>query len=139
MKKVYVAASSAEQNRARAAIEQLTRAGITCTSNWIEVIAARCDGVPNPRGHAPDLRVIRGNAVHGNKQAIRESDILWFLVPDVDVAPGCGGFYEAGFADALEKELVFSGDTQRSVFTVSGAEFDNDLDAFEHILARVRS
>lgn len=136
MKKVYVAASSSEQNRARAAIEQLTRAGITCTSNWIEVIAKRCDGVPNPRGHAPDLRVIRGNAVHGNKQAIREADILWFLVPEE--YPGRGGYYEAGFADALEKELVFSGDTQQSVFTVSGAEFDNDLDAFEHILMRVR-
>lgn len=133
MKKVYVAASSEEQNRARAAIEQLHRAGIECTSNWIECIAQRCDNIPNPRGHADDLKIIRGNAVHGNKKAIREADILWFLVPDVGIAPGCGGFYEAGFADALEKELVFSGDTQRSVFTVSGEEFDNDLDAFEHI------
>lgn len=137
MKKVYVAASSDEQNRARAAIEQLTRAGITCTSNWIEVIAKRCDGIANPRGHAPDLRVIRGNAVHGNKQAIRDADILWFLVPEH--SPGRGGYYEAGFADALEKTLVFSGDTQQSVFTASGEEFDNDLDAFEHIQKLVRS
>jgi hypothetical protein len=131
MKSVYVAASSEEQNRARAAIEQLKRAGIHFTSNWIDVIAQRCDGVPNPRGNQPDLRVIRGNAVHGNKKAIREADILWFLVSEV--FPGRGGYYEAGYADALEKELVFSGDTQQSVFTVSGAEFDNDLDAFEHI------
>ncbi len=131
MKKVYVAASSAEQNRARAAIEQLEAAGIPVTSNWIEVIARRCDGVPNPRGSAPDLNVIRGNAVAGNKQAIRDADILWFIVSDTH--PASGGFYEAGFADALEKVLVFSGDTQRSVFCVSGAEFASDLDAFEHV------
>lgn len=132
MKSVYVAASSAEQNRARAAIEQLKAAGITVTSNWIEVIANRCGGVPNPRGEEPDLRVIRGNAVHGNKEAIRASDILWFLVPSDE--PGCGGFYESGFADALGKELVFSGDTQRSVFTISGHEFTEDLEAFEFVV-----
>lgn len=137
MKSVYLAASSDEQNRARAAIEQLQRAGITCTSNWIESIAKRCDGIANPRGQAPDLRVIRGNAVHGNKEAIRKADILWFLVPEH--SPGRGGYYEAGFADALEKELVFSGDTQQSVFTVSGHEFDNDLEAFEFIKQRVRA
>lgn len=39
MKSVYVAASSEEQNRARAAIERLQAAGIVVTSNWIEVIA----------------------------------------------------------------------------------------------------
>lgn len=131
MKSVYVAASSEEQNRARSAIEQLQRAGITCTSNWIETIAARCDGIPNPRGTTPDLNVIRGNAVYGNKKAIREADILWFLVSEV--FPARGGYYEAGYADALEKELVFSGDTQQSVFCVSGAEFEEDLEAFEHI------
>lgn len=130
-KAVYVAASSEERSRARAAIEQLQRAGIRCTSNWIECIEARCDGVPNPRGAAPDLVVIRGNAVHGNKKAIHEASILWFLVSDV--FPARGGYYEAGFADALGKDLVFSGDTQQSVFTATGAEFDEDLDAFEHI------
>lgn len=131
MKSVYVAASSAEQNRARAAIAMLQLSGIPCTSNWIDVIAQQPDGIPNPRGNQPDLRVIRGNAAHGNKQAIRTADILWFLVPEE--APGRGGYYEAGFADALEKDLVFSGDTQQSTFCVSGAEFVEDLEAFEYV------
>jgi hypothetical protein len=131
MKSVYVAASSDEQNRARAAIEQLNLAGIPCTSNWIENIALRSNGIANPRGTQPDLVVIRSEAVHGNKKAIREASILWLLVPER--SPGRGGYYEAGYADALEKHLVFSGDTQQSVFCVSGAEFADDLEAFEFI------
>lgn len=130
MKSVYVATSSEEQNRARAAIEQLARAGIHCTSNWIDNIAQRSEGVPNPRG-AGDVDYIRRISGSGNKEAIQEASILWFLVPEH--APGRGGYYEAGFADALGKDLVFSGDYQQSVFCAQGAEFAEDLDAFEHI------
>ncbi len=130
MKSVYVAASSDEQNRARAAVEQLQRAGIHCTSNWIENIAQRSGGIANPRGGG-DTDLVRQLASSGNKKAIREADILWFLVPES--APGRGGYYEAGYADALDKPIVFSGDTQQSVFCAQGAEFAEDLDAFEHI------
>lgn len=134
MKRVYVASASspAGQARARAIMERLRAAGVEVTSDWLEVIAA--NGGANPRGeeHHQTCRT----AALGNKQAIKRADILWMLVPED--APGRGAYYEAGVADVLGKHLVFSGDCDQSVFCASGAEFDNDDAAFDHVLQYAR-
>jgi hypothetical protein len=113
-------------------MDRLRAADVEVTSDWLEVIAA--NGVANPRGD--DKHSIRRSAALGNKQAIKRADILWMLVPED--APGRGAYYEAGVADVLGKHLVFSGDCDQSVFCATGAEFDNDDAAFDHVVAYAR-
>lgn len=129
MKSVYVAASSDEQERAKKWIAELRANGVPVTSNWIETIAAN-GGKPNPRG--VDANLVRLHAAATNEEAIDASSVLWFLVPSS--SPGCGGFWESGYARKAGKHLVFSGDTHRTVFCAQGHEFATDSDAFRYIL-----
>lgn len=133
---VYVSASSMEMERAARWMEMLGKTGIQCTSlQWVEDI--KKVGVANPCGwESPEVR--RGYA-DADEQSIRQSDLLWFLVPGPTLDNhGRGGYYEAGLAKALGKTLVFSGDTKQSIFCAHGTEFDEDIDAFAHVCKLAR-
>jgi len=65
---------------------------------------------------------------------VREADLLWVLMP-----PGRsdGAFFEAGYADALGKEIVFSGPgTDRTIFTARACCFEEDESAWDYIVDR---
>jgi hypothetical protein len=132
---VYVAASSNEIDRAQRWIDMLGKAGIECTSTWIESI--KKVGESNPYDATPEVRRTYASE---NESCVRSSDLLWFLVP-APIAPnnhGRGGYYEAGMAKSIGKVLVFSGDTRQSVFCAHGIEFVEDIDAFAHICKLAR-
>lgn len=132
---VYIGASSTEIDRAERWAKMLAKAGIKCTSLWVDSIKKA--GAANPRDVDASVRL---GYADENERCVRDSDLLWFLVP-APIAPnnhGRGGYYEAGMAKTLGKVLVFSGDTKQSVFCAHGAEFEDDLDAFAHICKLAR-
>lgn len=130
--KVYVAGSSRELDRARAAIAACRARGWHVTGDWPAEIA-RAGGRAN-RGLSPAER--RGAAVsclHG----VRQADAFWLLVPGED-SPSAGCWVELGVA--LEAgpgiAIVASGDTGRSVFCAGTVEVPDDqaaLEALAHV------
>lgn len=126
---VYVAASSADIERAQHWTQQLGFAGLKVTSTWIESIAD-AGGVSNPRNASRDQR--RGYS-QKNVDAILEAQLLWILVPQPPKTT-CGAWWEAGFAHGQRRVVVASGvDTEQSVFNSFAHEFKDDLVAFANI------
>lgn len=130
---VYVSASSVDMDRATYWMERLKMAGISVVSTWAKVIAEQ-GGDANPREASNDQRRQWSNVDLGE---IRACDLLWFLVPDKD-KPTRGAWLEVGFADAVDKVLVFSGDTKQSIFCSLGSEHESDIDAFATICRHAR-
>lgn len=130
--KIYVGASSQEIARATMWTDKVREAGFEVTSTWIENIAKHSPGDPNPRDAT---REARSEWSSTNLYQVKQADLLWFLVPTGKEGHGHGGYYEAGHADALDKHIVFSGDTRQSIFPARGMEFDDDLSAFARICA----
>lgn len=126
--RVYVAAAATETARVAAAIQLLREAGHVVTCTWPEVVAATPGG-SNPRDASRHDR-------HGwSRQDLHEvcgAGVLWMLVPTLPAVTR-GAWFEAGFAHACGKTLVFSGDTKQSVFCALGEEFADDMDAFKYI------
>ena len=134
---VYVAASSdeVERNRAQHWINTLASAGLTCTSPWIKSIEDH--GVANPRGGA-DANGLRIQVSNENRTAIDAASLLWMLAPPAGIHT-CGAWWEAGYAVARNKIVIYSGDdTARSVFASLGQEFKDDLSAFATICRLTR-
>lgn len=130
--RVYVAASSVEIDRAQHWMRRLVEAGITVTSTWPVVVAAQ-SGVGNPR----DASLADRAAWSRNDLAeVRDSDVLWFLVPST--ASGRGAYMEAGFAHGLGIPIISSGDTAQSIFLALGRELDTDERAYGVILVKAR-
>lgn len=127
---VYIAASAGGDGgpRVTAAIAALRAAGIHVTCTWPEVIAQV--GEANPRD-ATAIERRRWSVQDLNE--IDEADVLWFLVP-APPATTRGAWFEAGYAYASHKHLVFSGDTLQSVFCALGHEFRSDSAALAHIV-----
>lgn len=129
--KVYVAASSAEIERAEAAIASLRDLGIQVTSTWPAVV--RSVGVSNPRG-----------ASRADRRAWSETDLLelaaaehlWLLAPGPE-SPTRGAWVELGYARAAGLVIVSSGDTLQSIFPALGLEFATDADALNYFAKRV--
>ena len=130
--KVYVGASSQEIERAAMWTDKIREAGFEVTSTWIDNIAKHSPGDPNSRDAIDTDRASWSNT---NLAQVRYADLLWLLVPTSKEGHGHGGYYEAGHAHALDKHLVFSGDTKQSIFTSMGQEFADDLSAFARICA----
>lgn len=130
--KVYIAAASTDMERAKHWMSKLRLAGIEVVNRWIAKIEEV--GEANPRGD--NVSFVRQEAAAQNEADIDSAHVLWFLVPKE--APGRGGYWESGYARKAKKHLVFSGDTQQSVFTSQGKEFADDLDAFADICRYAR-
>lgn len=139
--KVYVAAASSDIARAKYWTSKLVAAGLDVTSTWPAVIEKIGDG--NPRDATRDQRCQWSSS---DLYEVKQSDLVWFLAPtpppqSIDgnahvlapTAPARGAYYECGFADALDKTIVTSGDTLQSVFLSRTIEHVEDLDAFAWI------
>jgi len=127
--RVYVAGSAAPEAmwRVQRAIADLTAAGIQVSCTWPETIAAVGDA--NPRDASEPQR--EGWA----KQDLAEvaaSDAVWFVVPAPQTTRGA--WVEAGYAYALGKTLVCSGDTKQSIFCALGHEFPTDGEALDFLV-----
>lgn len=132
MMKLYLAASSAEIERATEWCAKLRHAGITVTSTWIDTI--RLVGAANPRD-ANDEK--RASWVKADFAEIDDADALWLLVPAAD-APTRGAWIELGYAWSRRKAIVCSGDTRQSIFCVVGDEYETDERAFGEICRAFR-
>lgn len=115
---VYIAGSAAEIERARHWHIALRAAGVTVVSSWIESVAS-ASGVSNPRDATKDERLTWSA---GCLREVDRAAVFWFLVPPLDRTTR-GGWVEAGYAYALAKPMVFSGDCKQSIFTALGTEF----------------
>lgn len=128
--KIYVGASSQEIARAKLWTDKIREAGFEVTSTWIANVSEQSDANPRDAPHGD-----RSSWSYTDLAQVKDADLLWFLVPTPNAGSGRGGYFEAGYAQALEKYLVFSGDTKQSIFTSVGQEFEDDLAAFARICA----
>ena len=130
--KVYLAGASAteEIERIKKWSEALKADGLEIyqTQTWMSVISSV--GTANPKDVSAKQRGIWSAK---DLAEVREADLIWGFVPVT--APGRGMYYETGFADALEKHLILSGDSKQSIFCARGIEFVQDQDAFNYICA----
>jgi hypothetical protein len=124
--RIYVAASSEELNRAKGVMERLERLGHTVTKDW--VIEVEQVGTANPRDATADQRAAWAQE---DLDGVAQADLVWLLMP---TGHSVGAFWEAGYAQAMHKRLIVSGDHQRSIFPATAHRcFDTDEEALKYI------
>lgn len=126
-RKIYVAASSKEIDRAEGWMRRLTEVGFIVTSSWVDVI--RRVGEANPRD-ATEAQCKEWAEVDADE--VSESDVLWQLLP-VE-ASGRGSYFEAGLAFGEGIAIVCSGDVKQSIFCALHDCFATDQEAFDAIV-----
>jgi hypothetical protein len=126
---VYIAASSADIERAEHWRDRLIAAGVHVNSSWMAGI--RAVGAANPRDASPEQRAMWARQC---LLEVVEADVLWLLVPSG--ATSFGACWESGAASVSDVRIISSGDTLRSIFTALGDEFSDDDTAFAAVLAR---
>lgn len=132
--KVYIAAASAEIARAERVAAKLTSAGIEVTSSWMANV--RKVGAANPRDASREQRRAWAN---GCLAEVAKSDVVLLLMPPIGTET-IGAYWEAGFAlgdisqTGLDRRIVISGDTKRSVFSALGEEYETDDEAIQAII-----
>lgn len=126
--KVYIAAASAEIERAERVAGKLAAAGIQITSSWMRQV--RRAGAANPREASSGQR--RTLAV-GCLSEVGDSDVVLLLMPPVGTET-IGAYWEAGYARSLSARIILSGDTKRSVFSALGEEYETDDEAIQAII-----
>lgn len=124
--KVYIAAASAEIERAERMRDLLQANGFEVTSSWMEQI--RQVGASNPHDESEDQRE------EWAVQCIREvmaSDVLWLLVPPAHIrtAGAWGEFLAAWMLPTVS--VISSGDTKQSIFCALGDEYASDEEAVQ--------
>ena len=126
--RVYVAGSSNELTRAKAAIALVRAAGHEVTSDWPPVIEKQ--GEANPR----DVTIVlRAGWADMATRGITLADVVWLLAPEVGMARGA--FFEFGFAFAQGKPVIVSGPEHAcSVFTALGVECATDAEGYGTLL-----
>lgn len=131
---VYIAGAAAELERVAHVIEAARQAGLDVICTWPGIVA-NTPGGSNPRDASVEQR--EGWAGQDMRE-VADADCLWFLTPQATTR---GAWMEAGFALALGKTVVFSGDTKQSIFCALGEEFEDDLTALRYIarIARDRA
>lgn len=137
---VYVAASSAEIERAEKWIQALRERGLCVTSTWPESIRrvqaerALSSTLEASNPHQATVEERRVWALE-NIHRISEAQYFWLLVPEA-VTPSQGAYFEFGVARSLRRPSIASGGDQRFVFTaLADRLFDRDEDAFEYLVA----
>lgn len=135
---IYVAASSAEIERAEKWSHALRGEGITVTSVWPETIRRvqreRQMKTTNEASNPPQATVAdRRKWSLENVTQIKASELFWLLVPGPE-NPSQGAYWEHAFAWSERKITVASGGDQRFVFTsLSQILCDEDEQAFDLI------
>lgn len=129
---VYLAGSSAETERIERWASKLREAGVTPLCSWITAVA---QSGGNPRDAPTKQRRLWAAS---NLTEVAQADAVWFLVPTYPAVTR-GAWFEAGFAHAFAKQVLFSGDTKQSVFCALGAEYAEDEDAFQAVLGWVQA
>jgi nucleoside 2-deoxyribosyltransferase len=128
IRKVYVAGSGAELERAAEVMRLLRLAGIEVVSTWVENI--RKVGASNPE----HLRAQHRGWADAQVAEVEACDLFLMLSPH---GVSHGAFWELGYADCLDKVIVVSGATAtRSVFTARATCIDSDVDAIA-VVARI--
>lgn len=129
--KIYIAASSAERERAERWIEHLRKVpGFFVTAHWLDIIKIEQDGIANP---VDASREDREEWAQQNLSDIRRAGVFWLLIP---VETSFGAAFEAGYAYGRGLAVISSGSTlerKKSVFTALGKEFTDDRDAYAYI------
>jgi nucleoside 2-deoxyribosyltransferase len=119
---VYIAGSSDSMTRVDWARESLTALGIRVTSTWPDNV--RKVGGGNPRDASDEQRA---DWTQVCLDEILAADLLWFVVPSPGVTRGA--WAELGYAHALGKPIVCSGDTKQSIFCALSHEYATDAEA----------
>ena len=137
---IYVAASSAEIERAEKWSHKLRGAGINVTSVWPETIR-RVQAERKMRSTAeasnPKEATVADRRTWSmeNVRQIDASELFWLLVPPPE-HPSQGAFWEHSHAWSQRKLIVASGGDQRFVFcSFSSILVEDDESAFDLILA----
>lgn len=135
---IYIAGSSSDLDRVRkwmATVQEFSAGemtvaaapGIELTHNWVASIERAGGANPvNVSFHE------RASWAADDLIGVREADLLWVLMP-----PGIsdGAMWEAGYANALGKELIISGpNTERTIFTARACCFETDEAAWDYIV-----
>lgn len=132
---LYLAGSSNEMDRVKqiaAEINSLDKSlaehgdRLIITHKWWDVIEDRGEANPAATAHA------RRNWAVQDIQGVKDADLFWMLWPHEPTGSG-GCFWEAGYADSLDTEMITSGPTERSIFAARTAEFMTDAGAFEYL------
>jgi hypothetical protein len=135
---LYVAASSAEIERAEMWSQRLRSEGIAVTSVWPETIRRvqreREMATTNEASNPPQATVgDRRKWSLENVTQIKAAEVFWLLVPGPE-NPSQGAYWEHAFAWSERKITIASGGDQRFVFTsLSQILCETDEDAFEMI------
>jgi hypothetical protein len=127
---VYIAASSADIDRAEHWRDRLVAVGVRVVGTWMANI--RTVGDANPRTASADLRSYWSRTC---LEQVADADAFWLLVPGAD-KPTAGAWIELGYALGCDLRIVCSGDTKRSIFCALGDEYASDEDAFAAVVAR---
>ena len=135
---IYVAASSAEIERAEKWSLALRGEGISVMSVWPETIRrVQAERGMKTTGEASNPRQAsvadRRTWAMENVTQIKASEVFWLLVPG-PANPSQGAFWEHAFAWSERKIIFASGGDQRFVFTsLSQILVDTDEAAFDLI------
>ena len=132
--KIYLAASSADIDRAKHWRDRLVDAGIEVTSTWITNVEKV--GAANPRDAT---REQRAEWMRGCFREVSSSDVLWFLVPPLD-KPTRGAWMEFDYALEHVQDVFASGDTLQSIAcALADDEYATDEEAFAALVEMARS
>jgi nucleoside 2-deoxyribosyltransferase len=124
--KIYVCGGSAELAVVSAWMDALRDAGHEITHDWTEVVRAEGEGNPRDATHAQ-----RSAWAEADLQGIGTADLVWGILPTTS-SFGCA--FELGYAVALGKQVIVSGDWRRSIFSCRALlRFETHNIAFEAI------
>lgn len=132
---LYLAGSSSEIPRVKAAAALIDRintrnlgsAQIVITHRWWEEVEEV--GSANPVNASFNQRL---SWAKDDLDGVKSADFFWLLFPEHATLSG-GCFWEAGYADALDTEMIISGPSIRSIFGSRGSEFEADAAAAQYL------
>ncbi len=123
--KIYVAASSKELERAKAAMAAVEALGHTISHDWVKCVEEEGEANPVSATHTQ-----RANWAEDDLAGVQEADVLWLLMPE---DAGFGAGVEFGYALSKPwKRIVVSGAFERSIFpALANACYTDDDAALE--------
>ena len=131
--RVYVAGSSREMDRARAAMDYVRELGGVITFDWvaeIERVGSANDGLTDEQ---------RRSSAAADLEGVEACDVFWLLAPET---PSTGAWVELGIALGLRESIriIVSGPgSKRSIFSaLANIETPSDITAAHHIARLVR-
>lgn len=132
--KIYVAASSAELERARAAMDWCREQGFEITHDWVaDVTLVRLEGGKADADLTPAEQLA---FVVKDLDAVGEADLLWFLVPRPP-ATTVGAWVELGAAYELGRPVIVSGPHAAQMFCSAASQaFTSDFDARHYLVVK---